>query len=189
MRVVTIGRVRLALEAVVLAAVLVLLGLATCDGRRQGDARLRLAEAERQLDSLRALADRLDTLYLRDTVRLRQLVTRWDTAVVAVDRWKHDTVTVERVVTLADSTIRACTAALQTCEQRVDAARRGWRVEAARADALEALQGRPWTAAGLSYDGGVGAFVDRDVWRLRVGGSVHTTPQGPTAQVRLGWRW
>jgi hypothetical protein len=61
----------------------------------------------------------LDTVYRRDTLRLRRLVTRWDTLRETVDRWKHDTITVERVVQVADSTVQACRATVLTCEQRV----------------------------------------------------------------------
>jgi hypothetical protein len=60
-----------------------------------------------------------DTLYERDTLVLRRLVTRWDTVRDSIDRWKHDTIVVERVVQVADSTIRACRQALTTCETRV----------------------------------------------------------------------
>ena len=81
------------------------------DGRAEGLAVKRAAVVE-------TLAV-LDTVYLRDTLRLRVLVTRWDTLRQTVDRWKHDTITVERVVQVADSTIRACTATVLTCEQRV----------------------------------------------------------------------
>ena len=81
------------------------------DGRAEGLAVKRAAVVE-------TLAV-LDTVYLRDTLRLRMLVTRWDTLRQTVDRWKRDTLVVERVVQVADSTIRACTATVLTCEQRV----------------------------------------------------------------------
>ena len=81
------------------------------DGRAEGLAVKRAAVVE-------TLAV-INTVYLRDTLRLRVLVTRWDTLRQTVDRWKRDTLVVERVVQVADSTIRACTATVLTCEQRV----------------------------------------------------------------------
>jgi hypothetical protein len=84
-------------------------------GRRDGRAEGLAVERAAVVETLAVL----DTVYLRDTLRLRVLVTRWDTLRQTVDRWKHDTITVERVVMIADSTIRACTATVLTCEQRV----------------------------------------------------------------------
>jgi hypothetical protein len=90
-------------------------GMAWELGRREGE---RAGWAHRH----RVIVESLyvtDTLYRRDTLRLRRLVTRWDTVRDSIDRWKHDTVVVERVVRVADSTIRACRQALATCETRV----------------------------------------------------------------------
>jgi hypothetical protein len=84
-------------------------------GRRDGRAEGLAVERAAVVETLAVL----DTVYLRDTLRLRVLVTRWDTLRQTVDRWKHDTLVVERVVQVADSTIRACTATVLTCEQRV----------------------------------------------------------------------
>lgn len=74
------------------------------------------------LQSLAVEALRLDTVYLRDTVTLWRIKSRWDTAFVDVERWKTDTLRVVEYVTLADSTIRACTATVMTCEARVKVA-------------------------------------------------------------------
>jgi hypothetical protein len=84
-------------------------------GRRDGRAEGLAVERAAVVETLAVL----DTVYLRDTLRLRVLVTQWDTLRQTVDRWKRDTLVVERVVQVADSTIRACTAAVLTCEQRV----------------------------------------------------------------------
>lgn len=67
-------------------------------------------------------AARLDTVYVRDTLTLWRTKARWDTVLVDVDRWKTDTLRVVEYVALADSTIRACTQTVQTCEARVQAA-------------------------------------------------------------------
>lgn len=128
-----------------LAAVLVL--AYGCEQRARGRAEAGQAAAVRSLDSLRRVARITDTVYRRDTLRLRVYRDRWDTAYVDVEQWKHDTVEVVRYVTLADSTIRACSAALNTCEQRVadrDAMLRQWQ---ARWDTREQPPGavRRWT--------------------------------------------
>ena len=69
-------------------------------------------------DTVRVELRRLDTVYQRDTVRLTRWRERWDTVRQEVDRWKHDTIRVVKYVRVADSTIRACVAALATCEQQ-----------------------------------------------------------------------
>jgi hypothetical protein len=85
-----------------------------------------IADAERQsavyaarLDSLAAVAARVDTVYTRDTLTLWRQVRRTDTLTQTVEAWKHDTVRVVEYVRQADSTIRSCTATVLTCEQRV----------------------------------------------------------------------
>lgn len=69
-------------------------------------------------DTVRVELRRLDTVYQRDTVRLTRWRERWDTVRQDVERWKHDTLRVVEYVQVADSTIRACVAALATCEQQ-----------------------------------------------------------------------
>ena len=73
---------------------------------------------ERLQDSLRAAAARVDTVYRTrvDTFLVRRV--RVDTLTQTVEHWKHDTTEVVRYVALADSTIRACSAALQSCDER-----------------------------------------------------------------------
>ena len=70
----------------------------------------------------------LDTVYKTDTLRLTQWRTRYDTLVET--RNIHDTVWVQEFIAVADTTIKLCTAALKTCEQRVA-------LEAKRADMAE----------------------------------------------------
>ena len=69
-------------------------------------------------DTVRVELLRLDTVYQLDTVRLTRWRERWDTVRQDVERWKHDTIRVVEYVRVADSTIRACVAALATCEQQ-----------------------------------------------------------------------
>lgn len=59
----------------------------------------------------------VETRYRTDTVRLVRWRTKWDTVARDVERWKHDTVRVVEFVRVADSTIRACTAALTSCDR------------------------------------------------------------------------
>ena len=75
-------------------------------------------------------ADSLSLRYVRDTVRLWKTIRRTDTLTQTVEQWKHDTVKVVEFVQQADSTIKACTQALATCEQRIGA-------ERARGNALQ----------------------------------------------------
>lgn len=70
----------------------------------------------------------LDTVYRTDTLRLTQWLTKYDTLVETRDT--HDTVWVQEFIAVADTTIKLCTAALKTCEQRVA-------LEAKRADMAE----------------------------------------------------
>lgn len=72
------------------------------------------------VDSLKALERRQDTIYAGRVDTLRQWRTRWDSVLVP---GATDTVTIERVVQVADSTIRACEAVVATCEERVATAR------------------------------------------------------------------
>ena len=58
----------------------------------------------------------LDTVYKTDTLRLTRWRTRYDTLVETRDI--HDTVWVKEFIAVADTTIKLCTAALRTCEQR-----------------------------------------------------------------------
>lgn len=59
----------------------------------------------------------VETRYRTDTLRVREWRIRWDTVRRDVERWKHDTLRVVEYVTVADSTIRACTAALTSCDR------------------------------------------------------------------------
>lgn len=152
-----------------------------------------------QLDSSKAreavkqaTIDSLATVYRVDTVTLWRQVRRLDTLTVTVDQWKHDTVRVVEYVTRADSTVRACTAALQTCEQRV-AAERALTDEVRTQLALtRRIAGRPWTSAGVAWDphaNRFGGYLDRDWSRFRVGVSVTPAEHGIRAGLRFGVRW
>jgi hypothetical protein len=107
------------LEALVIVAALVFGGLYVRDLFDDATtARADVAIAA-ELDSLRREAAERDTVYVlqRDTVWLQ--VATFDTLVQTVDRWKHDTVKVVKVIQQAQRTIQACQALVLSCEERV----------------------------------------------------------------------
>lgn len=115
---------RTALPYVLLALSLLGTKCAYDHGQRQAGVwqeRARVADS-----TVRALGSRVrvvDTIYRRDTVRLTRRVQTWDT-VTRVVAAMPDTVrvpveVVRWVAAEADSTIRACRAVVETCEQRV----------------------------------------------------------------------
>ena len=82
-------------------------------GRSQAEERARIAITAYEL--LSKQKDKLEVVYKTDTLRLTKWRTRWDSILVA----RTETLTVERVIYIADSTIKACEAVVATCEQRV----------------------------------------------------------------------
>lgn len=105
----------IALGALVLAAVVgytaVVQARAKLDRKR--------AVLEDTLDSLARQTAKVDTIYVRDSVTVWRLKRATDTLTVTVHQWKHDTVKVVEYVERADSTIRACSQLVLTCEARV----------------------------------------------------------------------
>lgn len=84
-------------------------------GRAQAAvARLR-ADSARQAAAVR----RIDSVYVRDTVRLNTSTTRYKALRDTINL--TDTVEVIRTLAAADTAILACRATLETCEQRVAA--------------------------------------------------------------------
>lgn len=83
--------------------------------------KVRIAAAEQQVAALQAQKQKVDSIFVRDTVRLRLAVTRWDTVKAG-----YDTVTVsvpaetvQVIVEAAQQTITACGVALVSCGERV----------------------------------------------------------------------
>jgi hypothetical protein len=75
-----------------------------------------LKEARAELSALRAEGQRLDTVYVRDTLRLTRTRTRTDSVIMATT----DTVLhVDTVKVLVEREREACSLALSTCESRV----------------------------------------------------------------------
>lgn len=97
-------------------------------------------QKDRAVDSLTALAESLAGVYRIDTLRLTRWRVRWDSIRVP---GATDTIPVEIIVQAADSVILACTAALQTCEQRVA-------VATARGDSAQAAA-RAYAAAAAQW--------------------------------------
>lgn len=146
--------------ALILSAI-ALLTMRDCYQQALGARDERIRALGAQLDSLATVGRRLDTVYLRDTLRLTQYVDRWhrltDTMRLTDTLHRRDTVTVTReVLVVADSTIRACTAALGTCEQRVgnlsqrlaltERQRDEWRAKASPSLFRQLTDRLPWIA-------------------------------------------
>ena len=94
------------------------LGLYGQEQRKRGAAEAGERAARLELDSLRKVGARVDTVFRiqRDTFYVRRL--RVDTLTQTVELWKHDTTKVVEYVQQADSTIKACGALVLTCEER-----------------------------------------------------------------------
>ena len=114
---------------IISGAIVILWGAWTANNYHQreiGKRDLLIAQHERTNADLRHQADSLSKVYRTDTLRLTKIRRVTDSLTVTVDQWKHDTVKVVEYVAKADSTIKVCSLALQTCEQRVSVAQRGW---------------------------------------------------------------
>ena len=123
-------------------------------GRREAE----ISQLEHANRDLRRAQDSLANAYRVDTIRLTKIRTVTDSLTVTVDRWKHDTIRVVEYVTKADSAIRSCVQALQTCEQRVAVATRGW--DGARAEIALLKRQAPSPMQKYVYGaGGVGIGV------------------------------
>lgn len=161
----------------------------------------RVGALEGQRDSARAAerrlqrhADSLTRAYMPQRAAAVRWKTRWDTLPARWDTLRlTDTVSVPvEVLVTADSAIQTCHVALGTCEARLAAERAVTATVRTQLRLTEQLAARPWTAAGLSWDPHaqrVGAFVDRDVGRLRAGLSVTPMERSARLELRLGWRW
>jgi hypothetical protein len=109
--------------------------------------------------------DSLAKQYKVDTLRLTKIRKVTDSLTVTVDRWKHDTLEVTKYVLLSDSTIKACTQALVTCEARVGVAQRGWdgaRGEIAILKKQMPSAAKPWLDRAIG-----GAVIGAVVWLVK----------------------
>lgn len=149
----------------------------------------RAVTAEEAADSLRRRGDSVAVVYQVDTLRLTRWMTRWDSVTLP---GVVDTVPVEVLVAVADSTIRACTVALSTCELRVATEReRGDSLAVAAASWRKVARGK-WVTPRLELtvtprlDPQAAAEVSVGRGRLRVLGRAEV---GDEATVRLGVSW
>ena len=130
--------------------------------REVGKRDLLIAQAEQENATLRAREDSLAKAYRVDTLRLWRTVRALDTLTVSVDHWKTDTLKVVEYVGKADSTVKACTLALGTCEQRVAVAQKGWdnaRREIATLKASFPSKLSPWRHGAIGAILGAGAVL------------------------------
>lgn len=167
-------------------AVAVLLAVSVAQDRRVGVLTAERDRARAESDSLRRAVRTADRTYTRDTVRLWRRVAVYDSVRLTDTLVRNDTVFVPR--TVADNAVNACKATVLSCEVRVakrDALLASQDRELAAARALE---NRPYWSVGPEYDalsGGIGGYLERDLWRFRAGVSV--TPE--RVGVRVGVRW
>lgn len=109
-----LGRYQFSLEGIALGVVVagLLMGGLTCRRTPPSgvDAALRV-----ELDSLRKLSAKVDTVRVAQTDSFTRWRTKYDTVRTTLNI--HDTIEVIRFVYVADSTIRACSLALASCEE------------------------------------------------------------------------
>ena len=103
------------------AVIVAVLAYAYNAGKEAATLRQRLHASDSTLAVLSKRAKATDTLYRRDTVRLRVATQHWDTVKAGVDTvtLSVPVETVRYIIATADTTIRACSLVVQTCEQRV----------------------------------------------------------------------
>ncbi|MBA3853320.1 MAG: hypothetical protein C0503_02835 [Gemmatimonas sp.] len=174
--------------------------------RGDGSRAAELKALREENDSLRRTRARVDTIYAAEKLVYAGWRERWDTTRVrhlerVLDSLRRlgvarpETTVIEvpvSVLVTADSTIRACEALVLTCEQRVEIRDRENANLRRQNQLLERGTSRARSAAGLSYDprtGALGAWAERDLWRLRGGVSVTPARDGLRAELRAGWRW
>ena len=119
--------------AIAIAVLAILFG-----GWRSRDASFARVESKRlagAVDSLLKVRSRVDTIHATTVRTVTRHVTRLDTLTQTVELWKSDTIRVVEYVTRADSLARACTALIDSCDEKV-------RVR----DALLSTRERQWAA-------------------------------------------
>ncbi len=147
--------------------------------RAEGEARAWQDSAQARHGASSATA----ATFRADTVRLRSVLTRWDTARVVDTVTRVDTVTGERIVYVAraqaDTAIKACTMAVVSCGAALAAQKaesEAWRQASVKWEAVaSARSGRIWGVPLPVVTVGGCAMLD--------GGTVRV---GPCASV--GWR-
>jgi hypothetical protein len=107
------------IQWLIAAAIVLGLGICWADNRfaaRHGSDSEKVKQGVEQTKAGEKQLAHVDTIYRRDTVRLSREVKKWerirDTLVIT------DTVRVREALNQADSTIKACFAVVQSCEQK-----------------------------------------------------------------------
>lgn len=179
--------------ALALAAALVAGGAVRgCQGaeRARGATEAALEVAEAARDSLSARRAVADTVYRTATRTLTRTLATVDTLRDSLTI--TDTVEVVRFIAAQDSAIVACQRVVVSCERRVALADSMTANAELRVTLTRRLVNTPRTAVGLAYDphtGRVGASMDRDLWRVRLGATVVPDAGGLRAVARVSWWW
>lgn len=97
----------------------VLLGLAAWQADSAGDARAESARLRATLDSLATAQRPIDSVYTVRVDTVVRRITRVDSLTQTVDRWLTDTVVVREYVVATDSALRACSAVIVSCDDKV----------------------------------------------------------------------
>lgn len=119
---------------------------------------------------------RAESVFVTDTVRLRKVLTRWDTVRA------RDTIVVDSIVyvpvQIVDSIVEACRPLPTSCETLVAAVR----------DSAAVVGRLPWQSVGVEWP--LAVYYERDLARLRAGASLGVDADGrPRVAVRVGVRW
>lgn len=152
--------------AIISTLAIIAIGLVIIDGRTREDPAPVIREV--------VVAE---SVFVRDTVRLRSILTRYDTVRV------RDTIVVDNIVyvprIVVDSVVAACRETVDSCERLVNAVR----------DSARVIGAKPWRSVGLEYPAGV--YYEQDLLaRLRAGASVGLDRDGRVrAALRFGIRW
>jgi hypothetical protein len=140
-------------------------------------------EREQRVDSLTRQVKRTDSVFVVDTINLRELRTRYDTERRTIyDTLRRqlvltDTVRVRRTLELADSTIRSCTDAVNSCAATIKA----------RDELIEELRKPPTVrrlaySTTLAYDPLTKTLAFRGGPELRLFGGFHLVGEGELRQ-------
>jgi hypothetical protein len=140
---------------VVLLSALVAWGMHAA--REQGRAEGRGEVVQARVDTLTQVVRVTDTVYRRDTLRLRVAVTQWDSIRVTDTLVREQVVYVPRAA--ADTVLAACRLVLRSCEARVAARDSLIHALNEQVRAVQATQPpawRVWAERGLLLAAGVG---------------------------------
>jgi len=128
-----------------------------------------------KVDSLKKDVKRTDSVFVADTIRLRTIVPRYETArrTLVIT----DTQRVRTVLNLADSTIRACTETVSSCATALKA----------RDSLIKELQKPPYVprlqySATLAYDPMTGSAVLRGGPEFRLFWGIHAIAEVEASQ-------